>query len=179
MKHRISLTYLVALLGVSGLMAQVIPVQERVLLNGMRVILVERSGEPSISFGWAARVGSADEPRGITGIAHLFEHVMFKGTRVIGTRDAVRDGELNREQDRVVATIREGQDLLRERLRRGEIQNIGDPNVRTPRLQAALDKLVREQRELIITQRNHHAFNSSQSRRHWHGPRGIHRCHLR
>lgn len=153
MKHRIPPTLLAALLGIPGLMAQEIPVQERVLPNGMRVILVERSGEPSISCGWVARVGSADERPGITGIAHLFEHMMFKGTRVIGTRDAVRDMELNREQDRVVVTIREEQDLLRERLRRGEIKDIGDPNARTPRLQAALDaldKLVREQRELIV-----------------------------
>lgn len=153
MKHRISLTYLVAILGVQGLMAQEIPIQERVLPNGLRVILVERSGEPSISCGWVARVGSADERPGITGMAHLFEHMMFKGTRVIGTRDAKRDGELNREQDQVVGTIREEQDLLRERLRRGEIQDIGNPNARTPRLQAALDamdKLVREQRELIV-----------------------------
>jgi predicted Zn-dependent peptidase len=135
------------------LWGQGVPVQERTLPNGMRVLLVERHAQPSIACGWVTRAGSADERPGITGIAHLFEHMMFKGTRTIGTRDAARDAQLNREQDQVMVIVREEQDLLRERLRRGEIQDIQDPKARTPRLQEALNRLnalIQEQRKLIV-----------------------------
>ncbi len=137
----------------ASLAAQAPPILERTLPNGFQVLLVERHDEPSISCGWVVRAGSANERPGITGVAHLFEHMMFKGTRTIGTRDAVRDGELNRKQDEVMKTVREEQALLRERLRRGEIQDLRDPAARTPRLQAALaelDALVKAQRALIV-----------------------------
>ncbi|NTV73261.1 MAG: hypothetical protein HGA66_03525 [Holophaga sp.] len=144
------LAFLCALAPLAG---QEVPVLERTLPNGLTVLMVERPGEPSISCGWVVRAGSANEKPGITGVAHLFEHMMFKGTRTIGTRDAVRDEALNRKQDDVMKTVREEQALLRERLRRGEIQDLRDPAARTPRLAAALaelDGLVKEQRELIV-----------------------------
>ena len=52
----------------------------------MKVLMVERHDQPTISCGWLARVGSANERPGITGLAHLFEHMMFKGTKTIGTQ---------------------------------------------------------------------------------------------
>ncbi|BDU74515.1 M16 family metallopeptidase [Mesoterricola silvestris] len=146
--------FALAVLGSLGpLQAQDIPVIERTLPNGMRILMVERHDEPTISCGWVARVGSADERPGITGIAHLFEHMMFKGTKVIGTRDATRDAELNALQDRTMEEVRKELDQLREKLRRGEIADINDPRVRSPRHQqllAELDRLVREQRGLIV-----------------------------
>jgi len=119
----------------------------------MRVLLLERHEEPTIACGWVVRVGSADERPGITGIAHLFEHMMFKGTRVIGTRDAARDAELNARQDQVMAAIGQELDLRREQLRRGEIASLDDAATRSPRQQELLrqmDALVLEQRSLIV-----------------------------
>ena len=142
-----------ALFALTPLLAQELPITERTLPNGMRILMVERHDEPTIACGWVARVGSVDERPGITGIAHLFEHMMFKGTKVIGTRDPKRDAELNSLQDRTMAGIRAEQDLLRERLRRGEIADLNDLGARTPRHQQLLDelgKLVQEQRGLII-----------------------------
>jgi len=150
---RLAAATLWVLAPLAPLAAQDLPVTERTLANGLRVLLVERHEEPTIACGWVARVGSADERPGVTGIAHLFEHMMFKGTRTIGTRDAKRDGELNALQDGIVVELRKEQDLLRERLRRGEIQDINDPRARTPRhqeLRDALDKLIAEQRTLIV-----------------------------
>ena len=91
------------LLAAAPLTAQEIPVVERTLPNGMRLLMVERHEQPTIAFGWLARVGSANERPGMTGMAHLFEHMMFKGTKTIGTRDARRDAELNDRQDEVQA----------------------------------------------------------------------------
>jgi len=141
------------LLAAAPLIAQEIPVIERTLPNGLRLVMVERHEQPTIAFGWLARVGSANERPGMTGMAHLFEHMMFKGTKTIGTRDARRDAELNDRQDQVQARIREEMSVLREKQRRGEIADLMDPKARTPRLQEALaefDRLVKEQRELIV-----------------------------
>src|SRR5437016_11397655 len=73
--------------------AQKVPVVEKNLANGMRVLLVERHDEPSIAGGWVAHVGSSNEKPGMTGIAHLFEHMMFKGTPTLGTKNYKKDLE--------------------------------------------------------------------------------------
>ncbi len=146
-------TWLAAILAAAPLAAQSLPIVEKTLSNGMRLVMVERHDQPTISLGWMARVGSSNEGPGITGLAHLFEHMMFKGTRTIGTRDAVRDAELNALQDAVQARIRAEMSVLRERQRRGEIASMMDPKARTPRLQqllAEFDGLVKEQRELVV-----------------------------
>ncbi|HVT57288.1 MAG TPA: pitrilysin family protein [Thermoanaerobaculia bacterium] len=59
----------------------------RVLANGWTFILVRRPEAPVFSFMTIADVGSAQEVTGITGLAHMFEHMAFKGTAHIGTRD--------------------------------------------------------------------------------------------
>jgi predicted Zn-dependent peptidase len=143
----------ICLLAAAPLLAQHIPVTERTLGNGMRVLLVERHDVPTIAAGWVARVGSANEHAGMTGMAHLFEHMMFKGTATIGTTDARRDAALNDAQDKVQAEIRKELDLLREQQRRGTIRDLFDPKVRSPRHQQLLrefEQLVKEQRALTI-----------------------------
>ncbi|MFQ5597913.1 MAG: M16 family metallopeptidase [Nitrospiria bacterium] len=62
-------------------------VVEHTLLNGLRILMVERHQVPTISFRIIYKVGSADEVNGITGVAHLYEHMAFKGTQRIGTRN--------------------------------------------------------------------------------------------
>jgi len=58
-----------------------------VLDNGWTFIIVERPVAPVFSFATIANVGSAQEVTGITGLAHFFEHLAFKGTPNIGTKD--------------------------------------------------------------------------------------------
>ena len=60
-----------------------IPVQELRLANGMRFLLVQRPGLPGLAAGWVARVGSANERPGTTGVTHFLEHMLFKGTPAI------------------------------------------------------------------------------------------------
>src|SRR5262245_12187873 len=81
--------------------AQQVPVIERELANGMRLLMVERHDEPSVAGGWVAHVGSSNEKPGMTGIAHLFEHMMFKGTPTIGTKDYQKDLKIMEEQERL------------------------------------------------------------------------------
>jgi predicted Zn-dependent peptidase len=60
---------------------------EFTLDNGLKFLVLERHEAPVVSFHTYADVGSVDEVKGITGMAHLFEHMAFKGTKTIGTRD--------------------------------------------------------------------------------------------
>ena len=54
--------------------------------NGLHFIVLERRQAPVISFRTLADVGSVDDPAGQTGMAHMFEHMAFKGTPTIGTK---------------------------------------------------------------------------------------------
>jgi len=129
------------------------PVEEHVLGNGMRVLLVPRHLSPTVSCGWVAHVGSANERPGITGIAHLFEHMMFKGTHVIGTRNYALDAQLIDAQEAVMEQMRAEISKLRAAYRRGEIDDITKPEAKTPRmkqLEASFDSLVALQRKNMI-----------------------------
>src|SRR5262245_54505423 len=130
-----------------------IEVTEFSLANGMRWLLFERHESPQIAAGWVAHVGSVNERPGITGISHLFEHMMFKGTRTIGTKDSAADPQLIDEQEKVMEQIRAELTLMRARLRRGEIDDLSKPENGTERyreLQARFAELVKKQREIII-----------------------------
>lgn len=61
--------------------AQTIETQELMLSNGLKVVMVEDHTVPSVCVAIAFRVGSRNERPGITGISHLFEHMMFNGSR--------------------------------------------------------------------------------------------------
>ena len=135
------------------LQAQKVPVIEKQLPNGMKLLLVVRHDEPSVSAGWVAHVGSANERPGITGIAHLFEHMMFKGTPTLGTKNYQRDQEIIAEQEKVRDQMREEEAKLRLAFRRGEIDDLLKPENMTPRwreLNEQFKKLVAEQRELLV-----------------------------
>jgi predicted Zn-dependent peptidase len=57
------------------------------MANGLTFLIYERSEAPVVSFFTYVNVGAAQEVPGITGLAHMFEHMAFKGTTRIGTTD--------------------------------------------------------------------------------------------
>ncbi len=59
----------------------------KVLPNGLTLIVCERPEAPVFSFYTLVDAGSADDPQGASGLAHMFEHMAFKGTTEIGTTD--------------------------------------------------------------------------------------------
>ncbi|MEO5762701.1 MAG: insulinase family protein, partial [Vicinamibacteria bacterium] len=130
-----------------------IEVEEWTMTNGMKWLLYERHDAPTVASGWVAHVGSANERPGITGISHFFEHMMFKGTNVIGTKDIALDLKLIAEQEELRAGMRAEMSIMRERLRRGEISSMDDPAAKTARykeLEMKFDESVLKQRENII-----------------------------
>ena len=59
----------------------------KVLPNGLTLVLCERHEAPVFSFYTEVNAGSANDPGGQSGLAHMFEHIAFKGTTEIGTSD--------------------------------------------------------------------------------------------
>ncbi|HEY0163107.1 MAG TPA: pitrilysin family protein [Edaphobacter sp.] len=57
----------------------------KVLPNGLTLIVCERPEAPVFSFYTLVDAGSADDPQGASGLAHMFEHMAFKGSTEIGT----------------------------------------------------------------------------------------------
>jgi predicted Zn-dependent peptidase len=84
-------------------------VKEFHLKNGMQFLVVERPATPQVAVRLAIRAGSALEEAGRTGIAHMLEHMMFKGTKNFGSTDPQRDEELQKKIDAAFAVVLEEQ----------------------------------------------------------------------
>jgi zinc protease len=63
---------------------------EKVLPNGLKVILLENHRAPLVTFQVVYRVGSRNEEWGKTGLSHMLEHMMFKGTKKVSGSDFAR-----------------------------------------------------------------------------------------
>ena len=85
---------------------------EHTLKNGMKLLMVERHTSPTVSAWIRFRVGSADERSDERGLAHLLEHMLFKGTTTLGTKDYAAEKPI---LDRIEQTA---QLLMAEKARR-------------------------------------------------------------
>jgi len=81
-------------------------VSEKTLDNGLKIIVLERHDVPVASFITFANVGGVDEPKGYSGLAHMFEHMAFKGTKTIGTKDINTELKLIAVEDSVYMLLR-------------------------------------------------------------------------
>jgi predicted Zn-dependent peptidase len=126
-----------------------LPVEELVLDNGLRVLIVERHDVPRVFCSLWWRVGSVNERTGSTGLSHFFEHMMFMGTDVIGTRDAKKDAELNAKIEEVMGRIREVKLGRLEAKRRGVDPSPADEE-RFKALWKEYEGYVEEQKKIII-----------------------------
>lgn len=86
-------------------------VTEFTLDNGLHFIVVERHQAPVVSFHTHVNAGSVNEEVGGTGLAHMFEHMAFKGTTSIGTTDIEAELQAMERVDEIFA------ELKRERAR--------------------------------------------------------------
>jgi predicted Zn-dependent peptidase len=100
-----------ALAGSSGLADRVI---EHKLANGLTILMVERHQAPVVSINMTFGVGGVNEQVGQTGLAHLYEHMAFKGTRTIGTKNYEKEKPILDELHRVGTELEQRQrDLAR------------------------------------------------------------------
>ena len=97
---------LIALVAVAAAGAQSLAdfekrVTEFTLSNGLHFIILERHEAPVVSFHSYVNAGSVNDPSGETGIAHMFEHMAFKGTAQIGTTDYSAEKQAMDEVERI------------------------------------------------------------------------------
>ncbi|MGD0784665.1 MAG: pitrilysin family protein [Sedimentisphaerales bacterium] len=76
------------------------------LPNGLKFLVFERHEAPVVSFHTYADVGSVDDSKGQTGMAHLFEHMAFKGTTTIGTKDYKAEARAMAKEDEAFEALK-------------------------------------------------------------------------
>jgi len=84
-------------------------VVEHKLANGLTVLMVERHQTPVVSINITFAVGGINEQVGQTGLAHFYEHMAFKGTRTVGTKDYAKEKPILDELARVGTQLEQRQ----------------------------------------------------------------------
>lgn len=112
-------------------------VVEKRLNNGIVLLMVDRGFSPTLAMHIAFRVGSADESYNTSGAAHILEHMLFKGTDKLGTKDYAKERPIINRIEAIGETI----DRLKlERPESGDIK----------KLEEELKKLQAEEAELTV-----------------------------
>ena len=78
--------------------------------NGLKVYMIVNKDEPRIDAHVAVKVGSKNDPQETTGLAHYFEHLMFKGTKQLGTQDYAAEEPLLNQIEALFETYRQTTD---------------------------------------------------------------------
>lgn len=113
-------------------------VVERKLKNGITLLMMNRGYSPIVSLHIAFRVGSVDESYNTEGAAHILEHMLFKGTDKLGTRDYAKEKKL---LDRI--------ETIGETIDRLKLQNPGNSQIAV--LEKELQKLQEEHSAYVVS----------------------------
>ena len=106
--------------------------------NGLKLLVVERHDTPVVSAYITIGVGSVHETSETRGVAHLLEHMLFKGTKTLGTTDYTKEKPLLEEIERVGSQL----DALR-------LQNGADP-AEVAALEKQLSELQAEHKQYVV-----------------------------
>ncbi|MDI6851204.1 MAG: pitrilysin family protein [bacterium] len=80
------------------------------LENGLRVVFIQDRTLPVFLGFIQFNTGSADEAPGLTGVSHLLEHMLFKGTKKLGTTNYKQEEKLNRKLDELYEQLENAKD---------------------------------------------------------------------
>jgi predicted Zn-dependent peptidase len=111
--------------------------------NGLELVVVERHWSPTASFIVRFKVGSADERPGITGSAHLLEHMLFKGTKTLGTTNYEAEVPLMARVDTLAHELTLAIDRVRSPLYRGDGKEVDS-------LKAAIAKIQEQEKQYVV-----------------------------
>ncbi len=115
-------------------------VREFTLDNGLRFLVLERHDVPTFTFYTYVNVGSYQEVTGVTGIAHILEHMAFKGTSELGTTDYKKELKAMQREDEAFLALRD------ERAR----GDLADPD-RLAELEAEFEAAVEASKEFVVS----------------------------
>lgn len=113
-----------------------LPVHKEVLDNGLTVLLHPNKQAPTVSCRLFYVTGSVHEVPGSSGLAHMLEHELFKGTRKVGITDSIADSIYIYKQDSLQALMR-------------PLKLSGDTSSFS-KLKAEHDSLVNEHRKIFV-----------------------------
>jgi predicted Zn-dependent peptidase len=136
----IALTVFLAMLSLIVAAEVTLDVKEHVLENGLKILMIPKPGVPRAVCHVYFKVGSINERPGITGIAHLHEHMMFKGTKMMGVTDFEADAALDRRIDELMDKI------YREKFWKPE----GGDKDKIAQWQKEVDELVQAEKKYVI-----------------------------
>ncbi|MBN1361836.1 MAG: insulinase family protein [Sedimentisphaerales bacterium] len=112
---------------------------EFTLDNGLKFLVLERHEAPVVTCYTHANVGAVDEGKGITGLAHIFEHMAFKGTKTIGTNDYEAEAKIMAQMDETFDAIE------------AEREKVGGPDPqRLAELRERFDALQQAQQQYLV-----------------------------
>src|ERR1051325_913043 len=117
---------------------------EHTLKNGMKVLMVERHDSPTVALYMQFKVGAVDDPEGKSGIAHMLEHMMFKGSQMYGTTNYKAEVPIMAKIDQTYS------DLAAERAKRDSPFQKADED-KIKKLEDQLKSLEEEQKKYIVT----------------------------
>ncbi|HOG69340.1 MAG TPA: insulinase family protein, partial [Fibrobacteraceae bacterium] len=120
----------------SFLFALQLPVHKEVLDNGLTVLLHPNKQSPTVSCRLFYVTGSVHEVPGSSGLAHMLEHELFKGTRKVGITDSIADSVFMYKQDSLQA-------LMRPLIQKGDTTHY-------LKLKAEHDSIVNEHRKIFV-----------------------------
>ena len=123
-------------------------VQEHTLDNGMKLLMVERHTSPTVAAWIRFKVGAVDERSDERGLAHMLEHMLFKGTKTLGTTNYEAEKPL---LDKIEVVARK---LILEKARREK----GDPEL-IKKLETELAALEKEADKYVVKEEFAQIYN--------------------
>jgi predicted Zn-dependent peptidase len=118
-------------------------IKEIRLDNGLRIFVLERHSSPTFAGLYQFNVGGAMDPKGKSGIAHLLEHMMFKGTKTIGTRDAQKEAELMARQSDLCRQLNAEEDRQDDPFHKADPEKIAE-------LKRKIHEIATEHKKLVV-----------------------------
>ena len=129
-----------------------------VLRNGLQVVVITDRRAPVVTHMVWYRVGAADEPRGRSGVAHFFEHLMFKGTRRIAPGEFSRTVARNGGDDNAFTSW--DYTAYHERIARDRLELVMGMEADRMRNLRFSDETFASERDVIVEERRQRIDNS-------------------
>lgn len=152
--------FLVAMHGIASAQNLADRVVEHTYPNGLKLLMIERHTSPTVAPYILFKAGSVDESDDARGIAHMLEHMLFKGTKTIGTKDYEKEKAVLAEIDK----IGEALDMERAKGARADASKITElEEALKTQQEAAKEWVVSGEYTEIYTQHGSTGFNAGTS----------------
>lgn len=132
------------------------PVISYKLKNGLKVLILEKHFVPTISFTMIFKVGNVDNIQGKTGLAHLFEHMAFKGTKTVNTSNYEKEKGILDEIEKIAQEINS-----EDKKENKDLEKINELKKKMSSLEEEAEKyIVREEFWKIYNELGQHDMNA-------------------